>query len=88
MAHVQSHPRRPGRASGQARRLLAQEGRARADIRLTVCPYMHPLDADITGRYADAGVDAVAALLFAFTADDVRSTLDSLQPVFDRAAAS
>ena len=48
---------------------------------------MHPLDADIAGRYADAGVDAVAALLFAFGADDVRSTLDSLQPVFDRAAA-
>ncbi len=69
-------------------RLLAREGRPRADIRLTVCPYMHPLDADIAGRYADAGVDAVAALLFAFGADDVRSTLDSLQPVFDRAAVS
>jgi probable F420-dependent oxidoreductase len=69
-------------------RLLADEGRARADIRLTVCPYMKPLDADIAARYAEAGVDSVAALLFAFTADDVRSALDALQPVFDVAGAS
>jgi hypothetical protein len=57
-------------------------------VRVTVCPYFLPLDADIAGRYADAGVDAVAALLLPFSADDIRKALDDLQPVFDRAAAS
>lgn len=68
--------------------LLAAEGRTRADVRITVCPYMQPLDAGIAGRYAEAGADAVAAMIFAFSADDVRATLDDLQPVFDRAASS
>jgi probable F420-dependent oxidoreductase len=67
--------------------LLADEGRSRSDLTITVCPYMQPLDAGIAEQYAEAGVDAVAALLFAFGADDVRSTLDGLQPVFDVAAS-
>ncbi len=61
---------------------------AAADVTVTVCPYFQPLDADIAGRYAEAGVDAVAALLLPFSEDDVRKALDDLQPVFDRAAAS
>jgi probable F420-dependent oxidoreductase len=68
--------------------LLEDRGRHRADLTITVCPYMQPLEADIAGRYAEAGVDAVAALVFAFGADDVRSTLDNLQPVFDVAAST
>ncbi len=68
--------------------LLAEEGRTRSGITVTVCPYFQPLDADIAGRYADAGVDAVAALLLPFSEDDVVKGLDALQPVFDRAAAS
>jgi len=68
--------------------LLADHGRSRSDITLTVCPYFQPLDADVAGRYADAGVDAVAALLLRFSEDDVRKALDDLQPVFERAAAS
>ena len=67
--------------------LLADQGRSRADVTITVCPYFQPLDADIAGRYAEAGVDAVAALLLPFSADDVTKALDDLQPVFDRAAA-
>ena len=67
--------------------LLAEQGRGRDDLTITVCPYFQPLDADIAARYAEAGADAVAALLFAFGPDDVRSALDGLQPVFDRAAA-
>ena len=66
--------------------LLADEGRTRADVTITVCPYFQPLDGDIAGQYAEAGVDAVAALLLAFSEDDVRKALDDLQPVFDRAA--
>ena len=53
-----------------------------------MCPYFQPLDADIAGRYAEAGADAVAALLLPFGADDVRRALDDLQPVFDRAAST
>jgi probable F420-dependent oxidoreductase len=68
--------------------LLAAEGRSRSDVTITVCPYFQPLDADIAGRYAEAGVDAVSALLLPFSEDDVVKGLDDLQPVFDRAAAS
>ena len=66
--------------------LLAEEGRTRSDVTITVCPYFQPLDADIAGRYAEAGVDAVAALLLPFSEDDVVKAMDDLQPVFDRAA--
>jgi probable F420-dependent oxidoreductase len=69
-------------------RRLADEGRTRHDLTITVCPYFQPLDADTAGRYAEAGVDSVAALLFAVGPDDVRSALDGLQPVFDRAAST
>jgi probable F420-dependent oxidoreductase len=68
--------------------LLAEQGRSREDVTITACPYFQPLDADIAGRYAEAGADAVAALFLAFTADDVRKGLDDLQPVFDRAAST
>jgi probable F420-dependent oxidoreductase len=69
-------------------RLLADQGRSRGELTITVCPYLRPLDADIAGRYADAGVDAVAAMLLPFGVDDVRRGLEGLQPVFDRAARS
>jgi probable F420-dependent oxidoreductase len=62
---------------GRLDRLLADQGRSRADVRITVCPYFRPLDAD---------ADAVAALILPFGVDEVRSALDALQPVLDRAA--
>jgi probable F420-dependent oxidoreductase len=68
-------------------RFLADEGRTRADITVTVCPYFQPLDADIAEQYAEAGADAVSALLVPFSADDVRAALDGLQPVIDRIAS-
>jgi probable F420-dependent oxidoreductase len=67
--------------------LLEAEGRSRSDLTVTVCPYSQPLDADIAARYAEAGADAVAALLLPLGADRVVRALDALQPVFDRAAA-
>ncbi len=72
---------------GKLDRLLADQGRARGDVRITVCPYFQPLDADIAEAYAEAGADAVAALLLPFGADEVRSSFDALQPVLERAAA-
>ena len=68
--------------------LLAEQGRGRGDVTITVCPYFQALDADIAEQYAEAGADAVAALLIPFGADDVTRALDGLQPVFDRVAAS
>lgn len=65
---------------------LAEEGRSRADIRVTVCPYFNELTPDTVEQYAEAGVDQVTALFFALTADDVPATLDGLQPCIDAAA--
>jgi probable F420-dependent oxidoreductase len=67
--------------------LLAEQGRSRSDITITVCPYFQPLDADIAERYAEAGADAVAALVIPMDEDSVRAQLDGLIPVQERAAA-
>ena len=50
--------------------LAARAGPGRS-VTITVCPYFQPLDADIAARYAEAGADAVAALLLPFSEDDV-----------------
>ena len=44
---------------------------------MTVCPYFQPLDADIAARYAEAGADAVAALVLPMDEDSVRTQLDA-----------
>jgi alkanesulfonate monooxygenase SsuD/methylene tetrahydromethanopterin reductase-like flavin-dependent oxidoreductase (luciferase family) len=66
---------------------LVEQGRSRSDITITVCPYSQPLDADIAERYADAGADAVAALVIPMNEDSVRTQLDGLIPVQERAAS-
>ena len=68
--------------------LLEAQGRARADITVTVCPYFQPLDADIAARYAAAGADAVSALVVPVDEDSLRSQLDALVPVQETAASS
>ena len=65
--------------------MLAERGRPRSDITVTVCPYFQPLDADILEGYAEAGADAVAAMLLPLSTDDVKSGLEALDPVFERA---
>ena len=66
---------------------LAELGRRRSDITVTVCPYFQPLDADIAERYAEAGADAVSALVIPLDEDSVRSQLDGLVAVQERAAS-
>jgi len=66
--------------------LLHAAGRSRDDIEVTVCPYFRPLDADIAARYAEAGADAVSALLIPIDEDSLRTQLDALVPVQERAA--
>lgn len=67
--------------------LLAEAGRTRAHVQVTVCPYFRGLEADDVERYAEAGADHVAALFLAFEPDQVEPALDALQPCLDRAAA-
>lgn len=68
--------------------LLEAEGRSRREITITVSPYFQELTPDRTTQYAEAGAQAVAAMLFATTVDQVRSMLDLLQPCIDAAAAA
>ena len=41
---------------------------------------------EVTARYADAGADAVSALVIPLDADSLRTQLDALVPVQERAA--
>ncbi len=58
---------------------LEAEGRTRADITLTVSPYMHPVTPESVGRYAELGVDRLVVVCLAFTLDMLRSQLDLLE---------
>lgn len=69
-------------------RHLEAAGRSRSEIRITVCPYFQELTPQRVEQYAEAGADAVAALCFAGSADDVPAVLDALEPCLERAAAS
>jgi probable F420-dependent oxidoreductase len=68
--------------------LLAEAGRSRDDLRITVCPYFNQLTPDLVTQYAEAGADAVAALFFCFSADDVAQTFDDLDACREAAARS
>jgi len=67
--------------------LLAEQGRTLSDMRVTVCPYFKPLDPSITEQYAEAGADAVSALVFALSPDDVPAAFEALDPCLERARA-
>src|SRR5580704_4543083 len=58
---------------------LEAAGRTRDELRITVCPYFNQLTPDWVKAYAEAGADAVAALFFAFTPDDVARAFDDLE---------
>lgn len=57
---------------------LVAEGRTRADIELTVCPYFQEVTPESIEGYQALGVDRITLLLFGFDADGVRTTLDQL----------
>jgi probable F420-dependent oxidoreductase len=58
--------------------LLAKRGRARAEIQVSVSPYMKPVDFDAIQRYADLGVDQVILLVLAGGRDDLLGRLDAI----------
>ncbi|MGA2519836.1 MAG: LLM class F420-dependent oxidoreductase [Acidimicrobiales bacterium] len=66
---------------------LDEEGRARHEVRVTVCPYFKPLDPAVTEQYAEAGADAVSAMVFAMSVEDVPGAFDALDACRERALA-
>ena len=76
-----------GEPLARLERLLADEGRTRLDVHVTVCPYFQELTPDRVEAYTAAGADAVSALVFPASPDDVARTLDGLGACLERAAA-
>jgi probable F420-dependent oxidoreductase len=58
--------------------VLAEHGRSRADIELTVCPYFNPTTPADVEAYRARGVDRLVVLCLAFTEEMVVSSLDQL----------
>ena len=58
--------------------LLAAAGRSRADIELTVCPYLEPVTPEAVGQYAAAGVDRLVVMCLAFDVESMVAQLDQL----------
>ena len=58
--------------------ILAEHGRRRSDIELTVSPYFNPVDAATIGGYRERGVDRLVLLCFAVDVDGLRQELDEL----------
>jgi probable F420-dependent oxidoreductase len=58
--------------------MLAEEGRTRGDLQLTVSPYFHPVDAAAVEAYRARGVDRLVVLCLAFDVDGLRTQLDGL----------
>ena len=59
---------------------LAERGRTREDIVVTMCPYLRPATADVVRQYREAGVDQ---LLFAFAAQDEDGLVRGLDELAD-----
>jgi probable F420-dependent oxidoreductase len=57
---------------------LARRGRRRADVQVTVSPYLRPLAGDALPRYRDAGVDQLVVMAVAGDADALLRLLDHL----------
>jgi len=58
--------------------LLAERGRKRAELQISVSPYFLPVDFDAVRRYRDAGVDQVIVLALGGSRDALLARLDEL----------
>ncbi len=63
---------------GKLDKLLAERGRTRDEIEISICPYMKTVDLDKVKRYAAAGVDQVILLVMLPTTELIEPTLDKL----------
>jgi probable F420-dependent oxidoreductase len=67
--------------------MLAERGRSRADVQISVSPYLRAVDGDALARYRDAGVDQVIALALASPRDlTAAGTRDALVKRLDELA--
>jgi probable F420-dependent oxidoreductase len=57
---------------------LAERGRKRSEIQISISPYMKPADLDAVKRYRDAGVEQVIFLAFGGNRDGLLARLDDL----------
>jgi probable F420-dependent oxidoreductase len=57
---------------------LAVEGRTRADVELTVCPYFNPVGPEEIAGYQERGVDRLVVLCLAFDETSMLQQLDTL----------
>lgn len=69
---------------GRLRELCAEQGRDPAEITVSVCPYLHPLDRAAADAYEEAGVDRLIALVLAADTDGLRRRLDDLTWLLER----
>jgi len=58
--------------------VLAEHGRSRSDIELTVCPYLNKTTPDDVAAYRELGVDRLVLLCLAFDEAMARSSLETL----------
>jgi len=66
-------------------RMLAERGRKRTDVEISVSPYMKPArDADALRRYADAGVDQVIYMIGLERTDRVGAEIERLASLKER----
>jgi probable F420-dependent oxidoreductase len=77
-------PDQVGEGLARLDRALEAEGRSRAEVKVTACPYFNPFTPEMVDQYAEAGVDQVTALFFAMTPDDVPAAFDALDPLLER----
>ncbi len=68
--------------------LLAERGRSRDDVEITLSPYLRPSDGDQIKRFADIGADQIVLVAFARGRDDIAPLLDSLEQEYLSAARS
>jgi probable F420-dependent oxidoreductase len=69
-------------------KLLAERGRKRRDVEISISPYLRPIDLDAVKRYRDAGADQVILLCFAGNVDGLRARLDQLATQINEPARS
>jgi probable F420-dependent oxidoreductase len=58
--------------------LLAERGRSRSEVTLSVCPYLQPAAPGMLDGYRERGVDRVIGLCLAFDRDTLLASLDQL----------
>lgn len=66
---------------------LAEKGRSRHEIEITVCPYMNQAGPEDVARYARAGADGFAAFFLAFDVEQVPAALEAVRPLLETCRA-